>query len=290
MYWSPARSSLERRKRMTSLVTWGSFTLLCLGLVVWGANRMLYHPIKFPAGEWSMQKVLGAKDVSLRSADGTKLHAWWIDAPLSRDTARRIATLHLHGNAGNITHRGLSAQSIVGAGSSLLLLDYRGYGKSDGKPSERGFYQDAEAAYDWLAAQGYAPQQIVIHGESIGSAVATRLATKRRCAGLILEAPFTSVQAVAGRVVPWVGPLLVRGYNSIGIIKDAHAPLLIIHGDRDEIIAYEFGQELFRAANEPKSFWTISGATHNDLHIVGREQFPARLAAFYQSLATDEAR
>ena len=81
MYWSPARSSLERHKRMTSLVTWGSLTLLCLGLVVWGANRMLFHPIKFPAGEWSMQKVLGAKDVSLRSADGTKLHAWWIDAP-----------------------------------------------------------------------------------------------------------------------------------------------------------------------------------------------------------------
>src|SRR4051812_45009853 len=108
MYWFHARSSPAGRKRMTSLVGWASFTLLCLGFLVWGANQMLYHPMKFPDGEWSMQQVLGAKDVSLRSADGTKLHAWWIDGRSDADNARRIATLHLHGNAGNITHRSLS--------------------------------------------------------------------------------------------------------------------------------------------------------------------------------------
>jgi fermentation-respiration switch protein FrsA (DUF1100 family) len=195
-----------------------------------------------------------------------------------------LATLHLHGNGGNVTHRGLSARSIVAAGSSVLLLDYRGYGKSEGTPSEKGLQQDAEAAYDWIVAAGYAPKQIVIHGESLGTAVATYLAARRGSAGLILEAPMTSAKAVAGRVVPWIGPLFVSGYDNMSRIKDVHVPLLIIHGDGDEVIAYQFGQKLFEAANEPKSFWTIRGATHNDLHMLGRVEFPARLAAFYRSL------
>jgi fermentation-respiration switch protein FrsA (DUF1100 family) len=240
--------------------------------------------MKYPAGEWSVQQSLGAKDITLRAADRTRLHAWWIPAPAESGDSPRLATLHLHGNGGNITHRGLSAQTIVSAGSSVLLLDYRGYGKSEGKPSEQGLYLDAESAYDWVVANGYTPKQIVIHGESLGTAVATYLATNRRSAGVILEAPFTSAKAVAGRVVPFIGPLFVQGYDSMKRIKDIHVPLLIIHGDRDEVIAYEFGQELFRAANEPKSFWTIAGATHNDLHIRGRTEFPARLRVFYRSL------
>jgi fermentation-respiration switch protein FrsA (DUF1100 family) len=264
---------------MMTWIGWGCFAVLCFGLLMWRANQMIYYPMKYPAGEWSVQEPLGAKDVSLRAADGTKLHAWWI-----RAAAPGLATLHLHGNGGNITHRGLSARSIVAAGSSVLLLDYRGYGKSDGKPSEKGLHQDAEAAYDWIAAQGYLPERIIIHGESLGTAVATHLATKKRAAGLILEAPFTSAKAVAGRVMPVLGPLLVHGYDSMRRIKEIQAPVLIIHGDRDEVIAYEFGEELFRAANEPKSFWTVPGATHNDLHVRGNAEFSARLADFYRSL------
>lgn len=259
-------------------IGWVFFGLACLGLLAWSANQMLYYPMKYPAGDWSVQQALGAEDVTVRGADGTKVHAWWIAAP------SRFATLHLHGNAGNITHRGLSARNIVAAGSSVLLLDYRGYGKSEGRPSEKGLYLDAEAAYDWIVAQGYAPEQILIHGESLGTAVATHLATKRKSAGLILEAPFTSAKAVAGRVIPLIGPLLVSGYHSLGRMTDVRVPLLIVHGDRDEVIAYEFGQELFRAANEPKMFWTIPGATHNNLHVVGKNEFPGRLAAFYRSL------
>ena len=240
---------------------------------------MLYYPMRYPAGEWSVQQAIGAADVSLTASDGVKLHGWWIAAPDAK-----LATLHLHGNGGNITHRGLSARTIVAAGSSVLLLDYRGYGKSEGKPSERGLYRDAEAAYDYLVSQGYGPDQIVIHGESLGTAVATYLATKRKCAGVILEAPFTSARAVAGRVLPVIGPLLMWGFNSMGRIKDVQVPILIIHGDADEVIAYEFGQQLYAAANQPKSFWTIPGATHNDLHLVGRNEFPARLRAFYGTL------
>jgi fermentation-respiration switch protein FrsA (DUF1100 family) len=116
---------------------------------------------------------------------------------------------------------------------------------------------------------------------SLGTAVAAYLATKRKSRGVILEAPFTSASAVAGKVLPWVGPILVRGYNTMAHIKNIHAPIFIVHGDRDEVISYDFGEELYAAANEPKSFWRISGATHNDLHIVGRDEFSQRLSAFY---------
>lgn len=264
---------------MMTWIGWGCFGLVMFGLATWGAGRMLYYPMRYPAGQWEVQQSLGSKDVPLQARDKTKLHAWWIAAPESK-----FATLHLHGNGGNITHRGLSARSIVKAGSSVLLLDYRGYGKSEGKPSEKGLYQDAEAAYDWILAQGYPPERIILHGESLGTAVATYLAARRKCAGLILEAPFTSAKAVAGRIFPVIGPMLIWGYNSLDRMKNIRVPLLIIHGDQDEVIAYKFGQELYAAANEPKTFWTIAGATHNDLHIAGRDEFPTRLAAFYATL------
>jgi uncharacterized protein len=270
-----------RLDSMMTWIGWACITVACFVLLTWGASRMLYYPMRYPAGSWLVQESLEAKDVWLTASDGTKLHAWWIAAPQAR-----LATLHLHGNGGNITHRDLSAKSILVAGSSVLLLDYRGYGKSSGRPSERGLHRDAEAAYDYLIVQGYRPGQIIIHGESLGCAIATYLASRRECAGLILEAPFTSAKAVAGRVMPVIGPLLMWGYDSLGRIKQIRAPLLIIHGDRDEVIAYEFGQQLYAAANAPKVFWTVPGATHNDLHIVGRAEFSRRLAEFYQRLGS----
>jgi fermentation-respiration switch protein FrsA (DUF1100 family) len=284
----PATEAVERVFLDDDLDAVGALAIVCFGLLTWGANRMLYYPMKYPAGDWSVQDGLGAKDVWIYAGDGTKLHGWWITAPAQSASLPRFATLHLHGNGGNITHRALSARNILSAGSSVLLLDYRGYGKSEGKPSEEGLYQDADAAYEWIVAQGYAPARIIIHGESLGTPVAVHLTTRRNSAGLVMEAAFTSARAVAGRVLPVIGPLLVSGYNTIGRIKKVRVPLLIIHGDRDEVIAYEFGQELFRAANDPKSFWTIPGATHNDLHTIGKPEFRARLAAFYNSLSANQ--
>jgi uncharacterized protein len=264
---------------MMTWVGWGCCSIAFYALAAWGASRMLYYPFRYPAGEWSIQEKLGASDVALQAADGTQLHAWWIAGP---DTS--VATLHLHGNGGNITHRGLTAHNITAAGSSVLLLDYRGFGKSEGRPSEKGLYKDAEAAFEWITAQGYAPEKIVIHGESLGTAVATYLATKRNCRGVVLEAPLTSARAMAGKVFPVIGPLLLWGYDSLGRIKDVHVPILVIQGDRDEVIPYAFGQQLFAAANEPKSFWAIPGGKHNDLHDIARDEFPQRLATFYRTL------
>jgi pimeloyl-ACP methyl ester carboxylesterase len=153
-------------------------------LLAFGASRMLYFPIRYPAGNWTAGQRLGAKDVFIRQG----LHGWYFEKP-----GAELTTLHLHGNGGNITHRLLTAEHVLEAGSSILLLDYRGYGRSSGRPTESGLYEDALAAYDWLKQNGHG--RIVLHGESLGTAIAAELATRRRCAGLILEAPFTSASS-----------------------------------------------------------------------------------------------
>jgi fermentation-respiration switch protein FrsA (DUF1100 family) len=243
------------------------------------AQRALYHPLKYPQGFWEIQSRLAAEDVWLRAADGVRIHAWYIRQPEAA-----VATLYLHGNAGNITHRAGNIPLITGAGSSLLLLDYRGYGRSEGKPSEKGLYLDADAGYQYLLEAGYAAERIVVQGESLGSAVAVDLAARRRCAGLVLEAPFTSAKEVAGRILPVVGPLVVWGFDSKRKIAAVRAPVLILHGDRDEVIAFDLGRKLFEAAREPKWFWPVPGAGHNDLIEVAGVRYRERLREFYGRL------
>lgn len=151
------------------------------------ARHGVYFPSKYPEGYWEAQDLLSATDVWLDAPDGTRMHAWSVPGG-----DRGLVSLHLHGNGGNITHRYPMFREISAAGSSILALDYRGYGKSAGAPTEKGLYQDAEAAYDYLLRTGYRPSQVILHGESMGTAVAVDLASRRPCAAVVLEAPFTS--------------------------------------------------------------------------------------------------
>jgi uncharacterized protein len=246
------------------------------GVLYLAANRAVYYPMRYPNGWWQAQAQVAATDVWLRASDGVKLHAWWIEPP-----GARIATLFLHGNAGNITHRVTHIQEIAAAGSSVLMLDYRGYGKSEGRPTEHGLYADAEAGYEYLRSLG---KPIVAHGESLGTAVAVDLAAKRPCAGVVLEAPFPSARAMAAKMLPVIGPLLIFSYNSASKIQRVRAPLLFIHGDRDSIVPLELGRALFNAAREPKAFWIVPGADHNDLVEAAGPQYRERLREFYAAL------
>lgn len=243
------------------------------------ANRLLYHPERYPKGHWEMQAEFGAQDVFVPTPDGLGLHAWWITTPGSR-----MVTLYLHGNNGNVSTRPGHLREIIGGETSVLALDYRGYGRSRGWPTERGLYMDADAGYDYLIRQGFQPSQIVVQGESLGSAVAVDLASRRPCAALVLECPLTSAAAMAAKTVPIFGPLFVRGYHSIRKIANVHAPLLIIHGDDDPVVPYAMGRALFDAANEPKFFWTVEGARHKTVVKVAGKRYRARLHAFYESL------
>lgn len=258
---------------------WLILILAGYAMLVIIAHRSLYHPAKYPQGWWDAQARLGAEDVTIRTSDGVNLHAWWVP----QDDAK-LVTLFLHGNAGNITHRALAMAAVRAAGSALLMPDYRGYGKSEGSPSEKGLYADGEAAFQHLLAKGYKPQDIVLHGESLGCAVAVELATRHAVKGIVLVSPFTSPRDVAGRVFPVLGSFVIWGYNSLDRIKQVKAPLLVIHGDKDEIIHVSLGKDLYEAANEPKHLWIIEGAGHNDLPVRAGQEYSERLAKFYATL------
>ena len=247
------------------------------------ANRAVFYPSKYPQGYWDAQKV-GAADAWLETSDGVKIHGWWVQREGSP-----LVTLFLHGNAGNITHRAPRIQEITAAGSSVLMLDYRGYGKSSGRPSEQGLYRDSEAGFVYLLGKGYRAEQIILHGESLGTAVAIDLASRRPCAALILEAPFTSASDVAGTVVPFIGPLLVRSFNSLPKIRWIRVPKFFMQGDHDEVIPLRLGQELFAAAQEPKMFWVIPGAGHNDILEAAGPEYRHRLGAFYKGLLSSHS-
>jgi fermentation-respiration switch protein FrsA (DUF1100 family) len=157
-------------------------------------------------------------------------------------------------------------------GVAVFIYDYRGYGRSDGNPNERGVYADAQAAYRWLVDEkGITPNDIVLHGESIGAAVALELALNVPHGALIMESPFTSAVEMGERTMPWipVRRLMRNRFESIEKISNYHGPLLVTHGTRDSIVPFEMGERLFKEANDPKVFYAVRGADHNDVPFVG---------------------
>jgi fermentation-respiration switch protein FrsA (DUF1100 family) len=186
-----------------------------------------------------------------------------------------------HGNGGNIGDRVLHASLLAAAGLDVLLFDYRGYGRSTGRPSEQGTYLDAEAARAALLARpGVDPERALYLGESLGGAVALALALEHPPAALVLMSTFTSVRDMARRHYPFIPPAVVPdAYPSLRRIPDLRAPLLVIHGDRDEIVPLLHGEALFDAAPEPKRLHVVEGAGHNDLVMLAGEEWAAAVAA-----------
>ncbi len=198
-------------------------------------------------------------EIVLATADGEKLMTWHRAANAGLPTI-----LFFHGNGGSLSGRAKRFDYYTGRGLGLLAVEYRGYGASTGTPSETGFLSDAQAAYDWLIAQGVAPASIVLVGESLGTAVATKLAARVQASALLLEAPYSSVVDVAAArywFVP-VRALIRHQFNAIADIGKVKMPILIQHGTEDATVPFVFGQKLFAAASEPKEFITVPGAGH----------------------------
>jgi len=220
-----------------------------------------------------------AKEVTLTTSDGEALIAWAI-AP----RAGRPLLLYFQGNGGGLDLRIGRFRWLTEDGAGLLALCYRGYGGSSGSPSERGLIRDAFAAYD-AARAGYPQNPIVLFGESLGSAVAIALAAEREVAGLVLDAPFTSAADVGAAAYPFapVRWLIKDSFRSDRRIARVHAPLLVLHGERDSVVPIRFGERLFALANEPKRFVRFPGGGHVDLDEHGAvlevKTFVARLAA-----------
>ena len=223
-------------------------------------NRLVFHPVPHPVGDWQPAG-LAFEDAELRADDGTLLHGWYIPHP-----DPRAVVLFLHGNAGNISGRAEFLRRVHALEVTVLALDYRGYGRSEGSPNEAGVIADGRAARAWLAAKTGLPERdVVLWAESLGTGVAVELAAEG-ARGLILENAFTSLPDVAAHHYSWVPVrLLMRNrLRSIEKIGQFKGPLLQAHGDGDTVVPYELGQRLFEAANEPKEFVTIPDGDHND--------------------------
>jgi fermentation-respiration switch protein FrsA (DUF1100 family) len=211
---------------------------------------------------------LAYEDVYFTTTDEVRLHGWFVPAEGARHTI-----LWFHGNAGNISHRLDNLLRMHRRlGVHVFLVDYRQYGRSQGHISEQGTYLDAQAAWQTLRQRfEVEAQDIVLFGRSLGSAVAVDLARRVHCKALILESPFTSVADMAASIMPLVpiGRLLRIRYDSLRKIPQVTVPVLVLHGDRDEVVPFEQGRRLFAAANEPKTFYAIPGAGHNNTYVVG---------------------
>jgi fermentation-respiration switch protein FrsA (DUF1100 family) len=244
-------------------------------------NYLVYHPAR-ASQDWQPPPSPRVQDVELHTPDGTRIHAWWFPYEGARG-----AVLYCHGNAGNLSHRGggiLAMQQVLH--EAVLIFDYPGYGRSGGKPSEAGCYAAAEAAYDWLVRkQQVGPNQIILYGGSLGGGVAVELASRKPHRALLLLKTFTSLPDVAGRMYPWVPVrwLMRNRYDSLRKIGKCTRPVFIANSTADRLVPFAQGERLYAAAHEPKSFYRLDGADHND-------PVPAGLfTAFREFLAKAEA-
>jgi fermentation-respiration switch protein FrsA (DUF1100 family) len=221
------------------------------------ANRMIYHP----HSEVVAPNFPGTEAVRIATEDGESLVAWY-RAP----QPGQPIFLFFDGNGGRPHIWEGRWRRIAESGAGFLAVYYRGYSGSTGRPSERGLHLDAQAGYEWLIAHNYQPRDIVIHGFSLGSGVAVRLAMDHPARALILEAPFTGVDDVAAaKVSPIARYLISDGFRSRQRIGYVHMPVLIVHGDRDTDVPFEQGERLYALANEPKQFVRMSGSDHATL-------------------------
>lgn len=248
----------------------------------WFERSNLYYPDKeitfLPS-----QVRLAYEDVSFLAPDGTKLHGWFLPGKPGAATL-----LFCHGNGGNIGHRVQKLRVLSGLGVSIFIFDYAGYGRSAGRPSEKATYRDAVAAYDYLTQErGISPAEIVLYGESLGTAIAVELATRKSTRAMVLESPFTSTIAMGQRLLPWlpVRAMVTYRYDTLSKIPQLELPLLIMHSRADEVIPFDMGQAVYDAARSKKTFFELQGG-HNDGYEVTGAGYAEAIGQFLKLTTT----
>jgi hypothetical protein len=257
------------------LVVMGVYIALAILMVIF-QSRLVYYPTRnieaTPA-----DRGLDYEEIYFEASDGVRLSGWYIGAERPRGVI-----LFCHGNGGNISHRLESIGIFHDIGLSVFIFDYRGYGRSDGRPSEKGTYRDAEAAWRYLTeVKNSIPSDIIIFGRSLGGAIAARMAQKHRPGALIIESAFTSVADLGAEMYPYFPVKLLSRfhYSTTDYLAGVRCPVLMIHSRDDELVPHRHGQRLFEAANEPKQFIEINGG-HNDGFSVSREYYQGEIDKF----------
>jgi fermentation-respiration switch protein FrsA (DUF1100 family) len=255
---------------------------LLLIMLRWFEHSQVYHPDR-ALDATGAELGRPFENLYVLSNDGVKLNGWFFPADTNSPRAN-LVFLVCHGNAGNISHRLELCRALLLTGANVLLFDYRGYGRSQGRPSEEGTYRDAQAAYNWLQHRGFRGDQIIAFGESLGGGVAAELALRAELGGLILENTFTCIPDIGAELFPW---LPVRRFASIRYdtcskLPRVKVPLLVMHSRADELIGFRHCEKNFAAACEPKLLWELGGS-HNDALSDGT-RFIAGIEKFLQML------
>ena len=230
----------------------------------WLEAAMTFHPTRISVGAVPLPS--GAEDVWITTKDNVRLHGWFFK---NRGGSATATVIYFHGNGGNITNVDWVAESLTTRGFDTLLIDYRGYGQSEGESrDESGLYTDGDAALSYIVNQrGVDPAKVVLYGQSLGTVVATDLAARHRCGALILESGFSSAASIASHALPWLPRWLHfigrNRFDSAEKLKRIRIPVLIAHGDPDPILPTEEAHTLFAAANDPKKLLIFRGAGHN---------------------------
>lgn len=271
----PARRSLFVLIVTLATAVFGFFALR------WFEYAVTFHPQAYNAGpHWAVPR--GGEDVWLSTSDGVRIHGWFLSSMAER-TAGTI--IYFHGNAGNLSNVAWLGRHFANSGFDILLLDYRGYGRSQGKiEDETDLYSDGNAAYDYVINQrSISPDKVVLYGQSLGTVVAIDLASRKKVGALIIESGLSSASSMARTVVPWLPSSLhwmgrYRFESELKLAK-VECPVLVTHGDPDNTIPTAEGQRLFAAAKEPKRLILVPGADHNVLGF-GGERYLDSIASF----------
>ena len=253
-------------------------------------RHLIFFP-NFPgrlAGDWSPHG-LSNQDVWFQSSDGTKLHGWWI-----RAEGASFTFLAFHGNAGNIADRSEVYKFLKGIPVNVLAVEYRGYGKSEGVPSEEGLYVDADSAFDYLVnSRGISAREIISYGQSLGTSVAAHLAAKRSVGGVVLEAPFPTAATVARRKL-WFFPglplLIWDQFDTEKSLQNSRAPVLVVHCVDDPVIPFALGKRVYDGAPQPKYFLSINGQCHEEASLIGAKAYQTQLQNFLAAISRNSAR
>lgn len=265
--------------------------VILLGLMWWLQPGLVFHPdVPSRSVDYTPANAgLDFESVTLTTSDGVELSGWFVPGPGDENGRDSPAVLFLHGNAGNIGHRIETLEMIHAAGAATLIIDYRGFGNSQGHPTERGTYRDAIAAWRWLTDErGLEPGRIVIVGRSLGAAIAAWLAARVNPAGLVLEASFTSIVELGQYHYPWAPIRWISRfrYDTRKQLKKVRCPVLIAHGHTDEIVPYSHAEELARLPMV-EDLLRLDGG-HNDAMLISHKRYTERLAEFISQVTTNE--
>ena len=267
--------------------------LLTCGLVVlfimlrYFEHSQVYHPSRsFDATGAELGRPF--EQVHFKSGDGVDLHGWFYPATPNSPHAH-IGLVYCHGNAGNISHRLDTCRALLQTGMAVFLFDYRGYGRSAGRPSEAGTYLDAQAACAWLRQKGFANTNLIAYGESLGGGIATEVLLREKLGGLVLQGTFTSVPDIGAELFPWLPVRWISriNYDTLSKLPSVTVPVVVLHSRADEIIGYHHSQKNYDAIKAPKFFCELKGDHNSPLE--DRKAFVEAINTLLNMMATNPA-